>query len=120
MDCGGQDVKTIKIYVIYGFNNLSAAARIIYLFSTDFIMLIYGGDWSRDPRTEKLVHANKAVRFGPDRKILKDTSESDDFRCVAHPMHLRIDMPTQRLDLSDVFFRLCVGLGMRWCIGWAM
>ena len=44
MDCGGQDVKTIKIYVIYGFNNLSAAARIIYLYSTDLIMLIYGDD----------------------------------------------------------------------------
>lgn len=71
MGCGGQDVKTIKNYVIYGFNNLSAAVR---------IKLVCAAGPS------DLVPGPKLTYVGT---ILKDTSESDVFRYVVHPINLR-------------------------------
>ena len=98
------------------FNNLSAAARIIYLFSTDIIMLIHGGestgDWSRDPKTEKLVRTADPSDPVPGLKLtyigtfLKDTSELDDFSFSSPPY-----TPTHRHAYAELIWvsKLCLG-----------
>ena len=78
-----------------------AAARIIYLYSTDLIMLIYGDDWSRDPRTEKLdqkIRSNSRLKLTYFGTIMKKTLELDVFRYVADS--ILSSTPTQRFDLN--------------------